>query len=196
MFLRNTILRSVPPICWLPLITAFGCLITGTAIASSSNPQPPAFSEITASVKDDGNTVFYSKHQIRNWFPISLESIRLNTTEQVEIIDVRDLDGRFLRFSQTAENGRNDIIVIPREPVPVDESIELFTVSLHKNLVQKRGDTVVFEYDYTPDLPTRLKYTAIIPAGAHDERDTILLLLRAVTGQVLMRFYELDMQTQ
>lgn len=139
------------------------------AFAAASETAGYTEAETIASIKESGNVVFYSTNEVRNRLPISLESIRLSATDRVEIIDVRNEEGGFLRFKQNIANGRNLTTILPREPVPVDGSAGLFTVSLHKNLVQKREDTLVFEYDYTPDHPTLLRYTAIIPQSASAE---------------------------
>ncbi|UCD58959.1 MAG: hypothetical protein JSV16_07590 [Candidatus Hydrogenedentota bacterium] len=169
MPLRSSLRGMRVPVLRLLLvpILALSWICVETVFADASAAAEPAVSEMVASIKESGNVLLYSENQVRNRLPISLETIRLSATDQVEIIDVRDFEGRLLKFAQDMDGGRNNILIQPREPVPVNESMKLFTVSLHKNLVQKRKDTLVFEYEYTPDFPTSLKYTAIVPPSAH-----------------------------
>jgi hypothetical protein len=149
---------------WI-IVTAI-LLLAAPASAASSEVSEARTSEIVASIKESGNVVFYSTNHIPNRLPISLETVHLSASDDVELIDVRDSERRFLRFKQDIGNDRNISTILCDKPVPVDGSLGLFTVSLHKDLITKRKDTLVFEYDYTPDSPTTLKFTAILPESA------------------------------
>lgn len=156
--------RIIHPALWTVLVLVL--LLAAPAFAARSEVSVARTSETIASIKEDGNVVFYSTNQIPNRLPISLETVNLIASDEVELIDVRDGEGGFLRFKQDIGNGRNISTILCREPVPVNGSLGLFTVSLHKGLIKKRKETLVFEYDYTPDSPTTLKFTAILPESA------------------------------